>query len=467
MNDRQSPIANRQSSQDDFRYATCDLPALPRWLWAYDMALALAGALWLPYYLAVRRPGYPGLRQRFGSYPESVHEALCRRRRPVWLHAVSVGEVLVALSFLAALSARRRGGPEHRWVLSTVTPTGQRLAKERAPSQTTVLYAPWDLSSSVRRALEVICPRLFVGFETELWPNLLLRLEAAGVPAVIVNGRISERSFRRYRIVRRWLAPALAPIRLWAMQTPADAERVTALGVPASRVHVTGNLKADVPPPALDVARLEALRQRLGTNGQTTLWIAGSTHPGEEAMVVSAFRQVHVDQPRLRLLVAPRHPERVPEVERLVQGAGLTPQRWSQMAGHPWHDTQTVVIVDTLGELAQLYAVADVVFIGGSLVPHGGHNLMEPAQFAKPVVTGPYTQNFQSVVELLQAAEGVRVVSTVEELAAQLRQWLAHPDRRREVGERAKAAVAAQAGATAKTIELLFQELGDVLRSEA
>lgn len=447
-----SPSFNLQSS-------IFNRQLLPRWLWAYDVALALAGALWLPYYLFVRRPGHPGMAERFGAYPASVRQGLAQGERPVWVHAVSVGEVLAALPLLAALKARI---PRQRWVVSTTTPTGQRLARERLPIEDTVVYAPWDLTPCVRRALAAIRPRVFIGLETELWPNLLLRLGAAGIPTAIVNGRISARSFPRYRRIHGWLRPALMQVQVWAMQTQVDAQRIVALGVDPSRVHVVGNLKADASPPEQDLARLPALRAQFGLNGQTPLWIAGSTHLGEETILLKAFRQVRTGQPALRLMLAPRHPERVREVERLVRKAGFLPVRRSKLAGADWTQ-ETVVIVDTLGELAQLYALADFVFVGGSLVPRGGHNLLEPAQWAKPILTGPSLQNFQSIAELLRQAEGLQIVESAEDLAAHLMHWLAHPEIRERLGERAQGAIAAQAGSTRKTVELLCQALGPVL----
>ena len=446
--------------------------AIPRWWWLYDAALALAAPFWLPYYALVRRPGHPGLLQRFGVYPPELRASWAGPGPSVWVHAVSVGETLAALPLLAALRARC---PGRRWVVSTTTPTGQRLARERLPADTTVFYVPWDLTPCVRRAIAVVRPRLFLALETELWPNLLLRLGAAGVPIAVVNGRLSARSFPRYRAVRRWLAPALEPVKVWAMQTAADAERVLALGVPPSRVQVLGNLKADVVPPACSTEQRAALRTQLGLTDSSPLWVAGSTHPGEEEIVLGAWRQVRVDYPTLCLLLAPRHPARVPEVERLVGQFGATPRRWSQVraAGASGRHSQPpppgphdVMILDTLGELMPLYGLADLVLVGGSMVPHGGHNVLEPAQWAKPVLAGPHTGNFQSLVELLSAAGGLRVVENAEMLAAQVREWLAHPERRRQAGEAARAAVAAQAGATTRTVQVLCEQFGDVLLAD-
>lgn len=435
------------------------MKGLPRWLWAYDAALALALPLVLPYYGVIRRRRLGDLLQRFGRYPPAVQAFLAAPDRPVWVHAVSVGETLAALPLMAALRAR---GPRRRWVMSTTTPTGQRLARARLPADHAVCYAPWDLTPCVRRALTAIRPRLFLALETELWPNLFLRLGASGVPIAVVNGRMSARSFARYARVRRWLAPALAQVQVWGMQTPTDADRVRALGVPPDRVQVLGNLKADIAPPAMTVAQVTALRTTFGL-GDAPLWVAGSTHLGEEPVILNAWQQVRVDHPSLRLLIAPRHPERTPEVERLVLRAGATPRRRSALGADPSTGPNDVIILDTLGELPSVYALADIVFVGGSLSPIGGHNVLEPAQWAKPVMTGPHTGNFQALVELLQAAGGLAVVDHQEGLAAQLRQWLAQPSRRQQAGEAARAAVAAQAGATARTVELLYARFESLL----
>lgn len=434
---------------------------VPPWLPAYDAALMLALPAVLPYYGVIRRRRPGDLLQRFGVYPPAVQAGLSKPDRPVWVHAVSVGETLTALPLIAALRAH---APKRRWVMSTTTPTGQRLARERLSMNDTVLYAPWDITPCVRKALSAIRPRLFIALETELWPNLLLRLGAAGVPIAIVNGRISARSFARYQRVRSLLAPALAQVQVWGMQTPADADRVRALGVPADRVQVLGNIKADIAPPSMTAAQVAGLRASFGL-GAAPLWVAGSTHPGEEALVLGAWRQARVDHPSLRLLIAPRHPDRVPEVERLVRQAGALPRRRSELSAAP-SGPQDVIILDTLGELPAMYALADLAFVGGSLAPIGGHNVLEPAQWARPVVTGPHVGNFQALVELLQAAGGLAVVENEEGLAAQLRQWLAKPATRQQAGEAARAAVAAQAGATARTVEMLCARFGERLLAD-
>lgn len=441
---------------------------LPRWLPAYDTGWMLALAAVLPYYGIIRGRRPVDLLQRFGYYPSVVQASLAKPDRPVWIHAASVGETLTALPLLAALRARC---PQRRWVVSTATPTGQQLARERLPADHTVLYAPWDVALSVRRAIAAIRPRLFLSMEMELWPNRWLRLAAAGVPIAVVNGRISTRSFARYQRAKRLLAPALACVRVWAMQTPADGERMRALGVPEDRVHVLGNIKADIAPPVMTAGQVAALRASFGL-GDAPLLVAGSTHPkrhnneDEERIVLGAWRQVRVDHPSLRLLIAPRHPERMSEVERLIRQAGFTVCRRSTIGAGAAPGPQDIILLDTLGELAAMYALADIAFVGGSFAAIGGHNVLEPAQWAKPVLTGPHTGNFQSLVELLSAAGGLRVIVSAETLAAQVRQWLAHPERRRQAGEQARAAVAAQAGATTRTVQVLCEQFGDALLTD-
>ncbi|MBI4313471.1 MAG: 3-deoxy-D-manno-octulosonic acid transferase [Candidatus Omnitrophica bacterium] len=431
-------------------------------MWWYDALWILTMPVWLAFYIWVKRPGHPGIAQRFGRYPKSFVDAIPSGGRPVWLHAVSVGEVIAAAPLLEAL---RRKYPKKRWVVSTATPTGQKLARERLPRDVGVFFAPWDIGFCVQRALTAIHPCLFIGMETELWPNLLLNLQAAGVPVAVANGRVSDRAFPRYHAWKALFAPILRGVRFWGMQTLKDAQRIADLGASPPAVHVTGNLKADAAIPVWDDQQIAKLRSGFGLGPQVPLWVAGSTHPGEEEMIVSALRQVQIDRPDLRLMIAPRHPERTGEVESLVRRAGLTPIRRSSMKRQPlehWQG-QAVLLIDTLGELSNLYGLADFVFVGGSLVPRGGHNLLEPAQRSKPILTGPYMHNFQSIFELLQAQDAIRVAATSESLAAEIRRWLRDPGLSRSLGARACAAVRSQAGSAEKTVELLSEACSSVL----
>ena len=252
---------------------------------------------------------------------------------------------------------------------------------------------------------------------------------------------------------------------VWGMQTEQDAQRIQSLGAKASNIHLVGNLKADAPAAQTSAVQTSRLKEALGLTSGAPLWIAGSTHPGEEATVLSAYRQVCMDGHRLHLMLAPRHPERVGAVERAIRKVGLVPKRRSAAAIGLW-ETDEVMILDTIGELAQAYALAEIVFVGGSLIPHGGQNLLEPAQAAKPILAGPHLQNFQSIADLLQKTDGMRVVTDSVTMAAQVRRWLKDTSERESVGRRAQEAMATQAGSTEKAVELLGRVLGTDLAGD-
>jgi 3-deoxy-D-manno-octulosonic-acid transferase len=291
--------------------------------------------------------------------------------------------------------------------------------------------------------------------ETELWPNFLRALERRGVPAMIANGRISDRSFRRYHRVRFLTALMLRDISVFAMQSQEDARRIIALGALPERVVVTGNLKTDLAPAE---AGGEAVWQRLlGIAEEDLVWIAGSTHRGEETAVLQAFKRLRVRFPTLALLLAPRHPDRAAEVERLATDAGLGTIRRSELPRD--RKRHAVVILDTVGELAQIYRVATVVFVGGSLVPTGGHNMLEPALLRKPVLFGPHTSNFRESAELLLHAEGAVLVADGGQLEARVGELLSDADRRRRMGEAALHAIVSRQGAVQQTMELVERYL--------
>jgi 3-deoxy-D-manno-octulosonic-acid transferase len=405
---------------------------------------------YLPVFLVrrLRRSGYErSLAERFGRYGDELPaEPRC------WIHAVSVGEAATAVPLVEAIGRR---WPELAVVMTTVTPTGARVVADRLDGKVTHRYFPFDLPGPVRRALGAVKPRFFIGMETELWPNFLRALERRGVPAMIANGRISDRSFRRYHRVRFLTARMLRDISVFAMQSQEDARRIIALGALPERVVVTGNLKTDLAPAE---AGGEAVWQRLlGIAEDDLVWIAGSTHRGEEAAVLQAFKGLRVRFPTLALLLAPRHPERAPEVERLAADAGLSTIRRSELPRD--RGRHAVVILDTVGELAQIYRVGTVVFVGGSLVPTGGHNMLEPALLRKPVLFGPHTSNFRESAELLLRAEGAVLVAEVSQLEARVGELLSDGDRRRRMGEAALHAIVSRQGAVQQTIELVERYL--------
>ena len=417
----------------------------------YTLAFAAAVAGYAP--VAVLRRiarGVPiNLRERLGLRAHQPPGAPCG-----WIHAVSVGEAIAAAPLVEGL---RRRWPALPLVVSTVTETGARVVRQRFAGLASHRYLPLDFPGASRRVIASIRPAFFVGMETELWPNLLRTLAARGVPAMVANGRLSDRSFRRYRLVRGAMRRVLADVSVFGMQSDEDARRVIALGATPERVVVTGNVKHEALPDPAGAADL--WRRLAGLAPRQMVWIAGSTHRGEEGAVLDAHVAARATRPDLALIIAPRHPERVGEVISLVTARGFTAVRRSELPGAVPDRATTVIVLDTVGELAQLYSIADVVFVGGSLAPFGGHNMLEPAARAKPVLFGPHTTNFRDAATLLLDSEGGRLVHDSRELGVELIRLLDDPLLRATSGEKAHAAVAAQHGAVGLTLELIERYL--------
>lgn len=415
----------------------------------YSALLTIGLAAYLPaFLLRRRRAGYGhALAQRFGH----IGEALPPEPR-AWIHAVSVGESATAAPLVKAIHRR---WPELGLVVSTITPTGARIVADRLGGIAAHRYFPIDLPQAVGRTLDAARPRFFIAIETELWPNFLRALAARRVPAMIANGRISDRSFRRYLLVRQLMRHVLADVTVFAMQSDEDARRIVALGAPPGRVVVTGNLKSDAAP-AADPP--EAVwRDRLGLAPEARLFVAGSTHRGEEEPVLDAFLGARARCPGLTLLLAPRHPERADEVEALIRARSLTAVRRTRLPAE--RAPGAVVLLDTVGELAGLYALAEVVFVGGSLVPVGGHNMLEPAMHGKPVLYGPHTSNFREGAAQLERTGGGLVVKDELELDRELTRLLEDRDLARRMGNAAREAFGAGQGAVAATLELIARHL--------
>ena len=396
-------------------------------------------ALWRRFARGVRT----NARERLGFYRDQAGAG-----RAAWVHAVSVGETLAAVPIVEELHRLHPGMPI---VLTTVTPTGARVAVERLSRIATHRYFPLDLPGAVRRAIARNQPRFLVVLETELWPNLFRALAGRGVPVMIANGRISDRSYRRYRLVRALMRPLLASVSVFAMRSDEDARRIIALGAPPERVFVTGDIKHDAPPDDADASMI--WERLLGLPAGAPVWIAGSTHRGEEQLVLDVHARARAHYPDLVLIMAPRHPERVDEVERLIAARHVPVVRRSELPKA--RQDGAVILLDTVGELAQVYRVADVVFVGGSLVPSGGHNMLEAALKRKPVLVGPHTANFREAADLLARAGAAMVVSSAAEMQVALTLLLGDPARRARMGEAGYEAVAARQGAVRETLELI------------
>jgi 3-deoxy-D-manno-octulosonic-acid transferase len=422
----------------------------------YNGLLLLASLGGLPYFtlksLWVRKYR-AGVRQRFGHVPQEVVAAL-KGTRPLWVHAVSVGEVIAAVPLVSAL---RHRFPQLPILVSTVTETGQATARDKMAAAA-CLYFPLDYPWVVRRVIGHIQPRLFLMVETEIWPNFLRALARQGIPALLVNGRISPRSFRGYRRLQPFMRHVLRAITSFNMQTKVDAERIIAIGAEPLRVQITGNIKYDLPLDSLTSAQEHALRADLDL-GEAPVFMAGSTHRGEEEIVLDAYLQARAQMPTLRLLLAPRHLDRLDEIEVLLRSRQLPLCRWSQgrMASH--EDEAPVLLLDTIGELATLYAVGTVVFVGGSFVPIGGHNVLEPAAHRKAIVFGPHMHNFHQIAGALLEAGGALQVQQPEVLGAAVIELLQDHERCQAMGDVAYRVLRQNQGAIARTVHLIEQLL--------
>ncbi len=403
----------------------------------YQVAFALSLALASPFILLRRGRHYlESLPGRLGHYRGAVPEA------PVWLHAVSVGEVGVAATLAAALPE------EVPLLVTTVTPAGQDRARATLSERAAVTYLPYELGFAVGRFLDRFSPRALIVLEGDLWPLVLSRVKSRGLPVIVVNGRIGDRSYRRMRRLRRFLGPVLSPVDRFAVQTEEDRRRLVSLGIASSKIIVTGNLKFDSVPP-LPCPELESrLRQAAG---QRPILVAGSTMRGEEEKVVDAFELLGGGD-RALLLLAPRHPERWDEVDALLAGRQLRSQRRSSFEAD---DPTDVVLLDSLGELASIYRLGAAAFIGGTLVATGGHNPLEAARFGVPVVVGPSMENFREIARQFELNKAWKRVADGEELARVWDEWLRDSQAGRVVGGRGAEIVASNQGALARTLTAL------------
>ena len=413
------------------------------------LVLVLGSPFWL--YQMLRHGKYRhGLRQRFGVVPDALRGIAAP---VIWVHAVSVGEVLAISELVLRL---RLEFPSHRVLVSTTTDTGQKLAASRFGAEN-VFYFPLDFEFAAKRWLAALSPKLIVIAETELWPNFLRAARRAGVRVGIVNARISDRSFSGYRRGKRFLREELAGISIFLTQTNEDARRLVEIGAPGERVIPAGNLKYDIPAPP-EPAILAQLRGALTQAHAGPFLVCGSTVEGEELLLAGAFKNVLASFPRAVMLLAPRHPQRFAEVAELLRELNTPVVLRSRWTGEPL--TGQVFLVDSIGELAALYALADVAFVGGSLVERGGHNIIEPAQHGVAIMVGNHTENFRDIVSLFESRDAVRVVGPAE-FPLQLLELLKNSAGRAGLGRRAAETLASQRGATDRVLGHLKKLLDD------
>jgi 3-deoxy-D-manno-octulosonic-acid transferase len=407
----------------------------------YSLLYGISLSAILPFQILKRPSGLRKrwLSERLGFIPSAVDDEDCASKKRVWIHAVSVGESVASRPLIAAL----RGS--FCVAVSTVTDTGQKVMGDFMRENERCFYLPFDLTSSVRRSIERARPDILLIMETEFWPHLLRVTKEHHIPVMIVNGRISDNSFSGYRKIRFFIQPLLRMVHYFFMQTERDAERIIQLGAPGDRVMVTGNLKFDVEPAGDADPWFSDL-------GKPTI-VAGSTHEGEERIILEAFLSLKRKFQKATLVIAPRHPERFPLVEKLLSEQGVPFSKRSNCPG----SKEDVVLLDTIGELSSVYGCADICVIGGSFIPRGGHNLFEPAYWGKPIVCGPHMENFPLAHTFFE--QGAAIEAQEKALETVLSRVLNDGHLISGMGKRAQALYTQNAGAVVKTVEKVSQFL--------
>ncbi len=424
----------------------------------YDIVLFLATPLIFVYDLlrAWRRgKRREGIAERLGLYDAGLVAALAGQKT-IWVHAVSVGETIAVRPLIKAI---REGIPGVSIVLSNVTETGRSIAENTVGIDHCV-YFPYDYRFTTRRALGQVRPALVIVVETEIWPNFLRSARELGIPALLVNGRISDRSFGRYLALKRFFRPVLDNVSAFCMQTAEDARRIIAMGADPNRVHVSGNLKYDIPANAPTADEKSMIRSTFGVPDGIRVVTAGSTHVGEEELLLAAYQRLLTKGVGCFLVLVPRHPERAGQVAGIIENFGMRYTLRSVL------DKRTeefgpgeVLLVDTVGELMKFYAISDLVFVGGSLVPTGGHNILEPASLGAPVLFGPHMNNFRESTALLLAGGGGYQVKNGEDLTALLQNLLEDAGKRHETGQNGIRLVTENSGATKKQMAVVSKLL--------
>jgi 3-deoxy-D-manno-octulosonic-acid transferase len=387
---------------------------------------------------------------RLGIFPGGL-----KPDNPVWVHAVSVGEAMAVKEFIAHL----RGVSGSRKIfITTVTSTGNKIAKSIAKEGDLAGYLPLDISFIVRKVVKKVKPSLFIMAETEIWPNLISALYREKVPVILVNGRISDRSFRGYSAIKFFIKPVLDKISLFCVQTDDDARRLRSLGVPENKIRVTGNMKFDNTPSIdmKDAAAVDKNKTLLDLKADEKLWVCGSTHPGEEDIIVDVYRELTRQYPKLKLLIAPRHPERAKDIEKILSRYGFRAGLVSRLPLKACACvSRPVFILDMIGELVSFYSIADIVFVGGSLVKKGGHNILEPAGAGKPVLIGGHFFNFRDIAGLFIKKDACIVIDNREQLFNKIKELLNDPDMAVKLSRNAGSIIAENKGATIRNLEYI------------
>lgn len=413
----------------------------------YDLINLLIALIYLPIYL-FKGKFHSGFRARFGILPRDLS-----LDKPIWIHAVSVGE---AMSIKGLVQGIRKLYPQKKLIFSTVTPTGNKIAKDISQKGDLVTYLPLDLSFIVRKTLNLIRPEIFIIAETEIWPNMISCLFKMNIPVIVVNARISDSSFKGYSRIKFLLKPVLNKVSLFCAQTELDAERLLSLGLHKDKVKVTGNMKFDIKDCTDPKKDFSDLKNKLGLGAKNKLFIAGSTHPGEEDIILRAYKDLLKEFPSLRLLIAPRHPERTTEINNIAQSFSFKPIPISSLEAKKNNTaSDEVFILDTIGELVSYYNIGDIIFVGGSLIKKGGHNILEPAALGKPVIFGQHMFNFRDIADLFIKNKAGIVVNDLEQLKKSIAELLLDPIKADELSGRAKELILQNKGATERNLKLI------------
>jgi 3-deoxy-D-manno-octulosonic-acid transferase len=420
----------------------------------YNLILILASIFALPFYsfkMITAGKYRRSVLQKLGFLPKNLTECLAGKS-PIWLHAVSVGEVLSSISIIRMIRDRY---PNHKIILSTVTETGNYTANSRIREVESIIYFPLDYPWVVKRVIDAVNPRLFVIVDTDIWPNFLRELRKRQVPSIIINGRVSPRSYRGYRWFKWFFKTVLECLSIFSMQSKVDSDRIISSGADATKVVTTGNLKFDQTVPDLTEAEKQRLLDSTGLKPGQRVFIAGSTHKGEEEIVLDVFESLKGEYPDLVLILAPRNPERFTEVENLVSQRSLNCARKTRVKSSSDSADTEVIILDTIGELCKMYSIGLLVFVGGSFVKIGGHNLLEPAAYKKAVMFGPYMHNFLEISRVLKDSGGGVQVRNKDEFLFQARRLLGDLSLLRHLGEAAYSVIEKNQGATLRNMEII------------
>ena len=417
----------------------------------YDIGFFIFSIFYLPI-LIFKGKLHKNFMERFGIFDNATRASLDSKSEKIWIEAVSVGEVALCRTLIPLLQEKY---PDREIVLSTITRAGNDLAKKSFKEGVIVIYFPLDFSFVVKKVVQAVRPKLFIMIETEIWPNLLTELWRKKVPSVMINGRVSDKSFGKYRIVKPFLKNILEKVNLFCMRSSTDAVRIIEMGAPKGRVKVTGNMKFDIklnPKPNDERNILELL----GLKTEDQILVAGSTHKGEDEDILTVFKELIKAFAGLNLLIAPRHIDRVESIEALIRSTGFEPLRVSRLRTHATRPApSTVFVLDTIGQLNDIYAIATIVFVGGSLVRYGGHNPIEPAVFEKPILFGPHMFNFKDTAMAFLLNKAAIQVTDKRDLFDKCVLLLKDEKERSWLGKNARRVVFENRGATERNLQAI------------